>query len=96
MPIRFFESLDIWPRRAAFAHHNENVEFLASSGVVSTEVLFMEEAMRDLCMTLQQCRGITRQVLAAVPLRACLHGHPVVPGLPVPTNDLNHVADGWS
>ena len=38
------------------------------------------------------CRGITRQVLATVPLRALLNGHPVVAGLPVPTDDLIPVA----
>ena len=55
---------------------------MASSGVV----FFLENAMRDLCATL--CRGITRQVLAMVPLRARVNGRPVVAGLPVPTDDL--------
>ena len=48
--------------------------------------------MRDLSTTL--CRGITRQVLATVPLRARLNGRPVVAGLPVPTDDLVPVAAG--
>ena len=42
------------------------------------------------------CRGITRQVLATVPLRARLNGRPVVAGLPVPTDDLVPVAGGPS
>ena len=42
--------------------------------------------MRDLSTTL--CRGITRHVLAAVPLCARLNGRPLVAGLPVPTDDL--------
>ena len=56
--------------------------------------LFLENAMRDLSTTL--CRGITRQVLATVPLRARLNGRPVVAGLPVPTDDLVPVAGGPS
>ena len=48
--------------------------------------------MRDLSTTL--CRGITRQVLATVPLSARLNGRPVVTGLPVPTDDLIPVAGG--
>ena len=47
--------------------------------------------MRDLPTTL--CRGITRQVLATVPLRARL---PVGAGLPGPTDDLIPVAGGLS
>ena len=39
-------------------------------------------------------RGITRQVLATVPLRARLNGHEVVAGLPVLTEELIPVA-GW-
>ena len=50
--------------------------------------------MRDLFMTL--FRGIARQVLATVPLRARLNGRPVVAGLPVPTADLIPVAGGQS
>ena len=50
--------------------------------------------MRDLSTNL--CRGITRQVLAIVPLRARLNGNPVVAGLPVPTGDLIPVAGGPS
>ena len=50
--------------------------------------------MRDLSTTL--CRGITRQVIATVPLRAHLNGRPVVAGLPVPTDDLVLVAGGSS
>ena len=42
------------------------------------------------------CRGITRQVLATVPVRARLNGRPVVAGLPVPTDDLVPVAGGPS
>ena len=49
---------------------------------------------RDLPTTL--CRGITRQVLATVPLRARLNGRPVVAGLPVPTDDLVPIAGGPS
>ena len=74
-------------------YHNENAEGPASSGVVSKRAL-LENAMRDLSATL--CRGITRQVLAAVPLRARLNGRPVVAGLPVPTDDLVPVAGGPS
>ena len=46
--------------------------------------------IRDLSTTL--CQGFTRRVLATVPLRARLNGHPVVAGLPVPTDDLIPVA----
>ena len=46
----------------------------------------------DLSTTL--CRGITGQVLAPVPLRARLNGHPVVAGLPLPTGDVIPVAGG--
>ena len=74
---------------AAFALLNEIAEFAASSGVVSKRI-FLENAMRDLSTTL--CRGITRQVLATVPLRARLNGRRVVAGLPVSTDDLIPVA----
>ena len=47
---------------------------------------FMENAMRDLSMTL--CRGIARQVLASAPLRARPDGRPVLPGRPVSTDGL--------
>ena len=80
-----------WP--AAFARLNEIVEFAARSGVVA-KGHFLENAMRDLSTTL--CRGITRQVLAMVPLRARLNGRPVVAGLRVPTDDLIPVAGGPS
>ena len=50
--------------------------------------------MRDLSSTL--CQGITRQVLATVPLRARLNGHPAVAGLPVLTDDMDPVAGGPS
>ena len=50
--------------------------------------------MRDLSTTL--CRGITRQVLATVPLRARPNGHPVVAGLHMLTDDLVPVAGGPS
>ena len=78
---------------AAFAVLNEVAKFSASSGVVSKR-FFLANAMCDLSTTL--CRGITRQVLATVPLRACLNGRPVVAGLPVPTDDLIYVAGGPS
>ena len=78
---------------AAFALLNEIAEFAASSGVVSKRI-FLENAMRDLSTTL--CRGITRQVLATVPLRARLNGRPAVAGLPVPTDNLIPVARGPS
>ena len=78
---------------AAFALRNNIAEFAASSGAVSKRV-FLENAMRDLSTTL--CRGITRQVLATVPLRRRLNGYPVVAGLPVPTDDLIPVAGGPS
>ena len=78
---------------AAFALLKEIAEFAAGSGVVSKR-LFLENAMRDLSTTL--CQGITRQVLATVPLRARLNGRPVVAGLPVPTDDLGPVAGGPS
>ena len=48
------------------------------------------------------CRGITRQVLATVPMRARLNGHIVVAlqlaiaGLPISTDDLMRVAGGPS
>ena len=48
--------------------------------------------MLDLSSTL--CRGFTRQVLATVPLHACLNGHPVVAGLLVPTGNQIPVAGG--
>ena len=41
-------------------------------------------------------RRITRQVLATVPFRARLNGHPVVAGLPAPTDDLVPVPAGPS
>ena len=69
----------------AFALLNELAEFAASTGAVSKKI-FMENAMRDLSTTL--CRGIARQVLASAPLRARLHGRPVLPGRPVPTDGL--------
>ena len=75
----------------AFALLNEIAEFAASSGVGSKNK-FSENAMRDLSTTL--CRGITRQVLGTVPLRARLYGRPVGAGLPVPTDDLVPVAGG--
>ena len=78
---------------AAFALPNEIAEFAVRSGVVSKRAL-LEKAMRDLSTIL--CRRITRQVLAKVPLRARLNRHPVVAGLPVPTDDLNPVAGGPS
>ena len=78
---------------AAFALLNKIGKFAASSGVVSKRI-FLENAMCDLSTTL--CRGITRQVLGTVPLRARLNGHPVVAGLPVPTDDLIPVAGGPS
>ena len=78
---------------AAFALVNEIAEFAASSGVVSKKI-FLENAMCDLCATL--CQGITRQVLATVPLRVRLNGRPVVAELPVPTDDLVPVAGGPS
>ena len=65
----------------------------ASSGVVP-KTAFLENAMRDLSTTL--CRGITRHVLAKVPLRARLNGRPVVAGLPVPADDIVPVAGGPS
>ena len=58
---------------AAFALLNEITEFAVSSGVVSKRI-FLENTMRDLSATLS--RGITRQVLAMVPLRAHLNGRP--------------------
>ena len=79
---------------AALALLNDTAEFkaiAAGSGVVSKRI-FLENAMRDLSTTL--CRGITRQVLATVPLRARLNGFPVVAGLHVPTDDLIPVAGG--
>ena len=50
--------------------------------------------MRDLFTTM--CRGITQQVLATVPLRACLNGHPVLAGLTITTDDPIPVAGGPS
>ena len=79
--------------RAAFALLNGIAGFAASSGVVSKRT-FLENAMRNLSTTL--CRGITRQVLATVPLHARLNGHAVVAGLPVQTDDLIPVAGGPS
>ena len=78
---------------AALALRNEIAEFAGDFGAVSKRVL-LENAMRDLSTTL--CRGIMRQALATVPLRARLNGHPVVAGLPVPTDDLIPVATGPS
>ena len=76
---------------SAFALLNEIAEFAAGSGVVSNRV-FLENAMRNLSTT--RCRGITRQVLATVLLRARLNSRPVVAGLPVPTDDLVPVVNG--
>ena len=45
-----------------------------------TASLFLKNTMRDLSTTL--CRGISRQVLATVPLRTPLNGHPVVAEVP--------------
>ena len=56
--------------------------------------ILLENAIRNLSTTL--CRGITRQLLATVPLRARLNGHPVGAGLPAPTDDLIPVAGGPS
>ena len=78
---------------AGFALLNMIAEFAASSGVISKRII-LENAMRDLSTTLY--RGITRQVLATVPLRARLNGRPVVVALPVPTDDLIPVAGGPS
>ena len=78
---------------AAFALLNEIAEFAAGPGVVSKRIFFVN-AMRDRSTTL--CRGITRQVVATVPLRARLNGRPVFAGLPVPTDDLVSVAGGPS
>ena len=75
----------------AFALLNEIAEFAADMGAVSKRV-FLRNAMRDLSTTL--CRGVTRQVLAAAPLRRRLMGEAVLPGLPVPTDDLLPVAGG--
>ena len=75
----------------AFAVLNEIAEFVASSGAVSKR-LILENAMSHLSTSL--CCGITRQVLATVPLRARLNGHPLVAGLPVPADDLIPVAGG--
>ena len=77
---------------AAFAFLNEFAA-IASSGVVSNRIS-LENSMRDLSTTL--CWVITRQILATVPLRARVNGHPVVAGLPVPTDDLIPVAGGPS
>ena len=77
----------------AFALLNEIAAFAASSGVVSKR-MFLDNAMRDLSATL--CRGITRQVLAKVPLRARMNDRAVVAGLSVPTDDLVPVAGGPS
>ena len=58
----------------ALALLHELAEFAASTGAVSKKI-FMENTMRDRSTTL--CCGIARQVLASVPLRACLDGRPV-------------------
>ena len=60
----------------AFVLPHELAEFAASTGAVSKKV-FMENAMRNLSTTLYL--GIARQVPASAPLRALLHGRPVVP-----------------
>ena len=78
---------------AAVALLNDIAEFVSSYLVVSKR-FFLENAMRNQSTTL--CRGITRQVLSSVPLRARLNGHPMVAGLPVPTVDLVPIADGQS
>ena len=78
---------------AAFALLIDIAEFAACPGVVSIKI-FLENAMRDLSTTL--CRGITRQFLVTVPLRARLNSYPVVAGLPVVTDDLIPVAGGPS
>ena len=78
---------------AAFALLNEIADFAAGSGVASKRI-FLENAMHDLSTTL--CRGITWQVLAKVPSRARLNGHPLVAGLPVPTDDMIPVGGGPS
>ena len=78
---------------AAFALVNKIVEFAASSGVVLKRGV-LENAMRNLSTTL--CQGMTRRVLATVPLHAHLNRHSVVAGLPVPTDDLMPVAGGPS
>ena len=80
-----------WP--AAFALLNEIAEFAASSGVVCKNIL-LANGMRNLSTTL--CQEITRQVLATVPLRARVNGHPVVAGLSVRTDDVIPVAGGPS
>ena len=77
------------PGPAAFGLSIKTAEFAASSGVVCKRK-FLENAMRNLSTTLR--RGITWLVLATVPLRARLNGHPVVAELPMPTGDLIPVA----
>ena len=79
----------IWGSRLLDPHISAS-KTLYTWGLATT----LENTMHDLATTL--CRGITRQVLATVPLRARLNGRPVVAGLPVPTDDLIPVAGGPS
>ena len=66
---------------AAFALRNETEGVAASSGhAFVSKTVFLDDAMHDLSATL--CRGITRQVLATVPLHARLNGHRTGSGLP--------------
>ena len=86
---------DVWP--AAFALLDKMAEFAASSGVGSMGLqcpqrIVLENVMRNLSTAL--CRGITRQLLATVSLRARLNGHPMVVELPVPTGTLIPVVGG--
>eukprot|EP00892_Ulva_mutabilis_P011419 jgi/Ulvmu1/864/UM100_0015.1 len=69
----------------AFAFLNTIADFAAASGAVSRRA-FLQNAMCELSTTL--CRGVTRQVLAAAPLRMRLAGRAVVPGHDVPSDVL--------
>ena len=63
----------------------------ASAGTVKN---LLENAMRDMSTIL--CQAVTWEVLGTVLLRARLNRHPVVAGLPEPTDDLIPVAGGPS
>eukprot|EP00892_Ulva_mutabilis_P005628 jgi/Ulvmu1/3437/UM016_0056.1 len=69
----------------AFAFLNKIADFAAASGAVSRRA-FLQNVMCELSTTL--CRGVTRQVLAAAPLRMRLAGGAVVPGHDVPSDVL--------
>ena len=95
LPFCSAKSRDVWSRgprglcsaeQAKTAKYAAKIaEYTAGIGSVSKK-LFMENAMRDLSITL--CRGVARQAIASMQLQARMDGKAVLPGLRVPTHVL--------